>query len=127
MEGISYINNISLNRDHILEENNELLFILFINNVINNSNEFNNVEELHNEWFIRNFRIINFNGKENLDLVRIKVITIIIDKLPVNRDVLDYLNIIKKIDFKNFGVLDNIWKIIKKRWLFLRKYLNEFK
>ena len=52
---------------------------------------------------------------------------IIINKLLVNRDVLDYLNIIEKINFKDFKSLDDISKIIKKRQLFLKKYLNKFK
>ena len=42
----------------------------------------------------------------------IKIIIIVIDKLSVNKDVLDYLNIIKKINFKDFKVLNNILKVV---------------
>ena len=46
--------------------------------------------------------------------MKTKTIIININKLLMNRDVLDHLNIIKKINFKDFKVLNNALKIIKK-------------
>ena len=43
-----------------------------------------------------------------------KVITIIINKPLVNKNVLNYLNMIEKINPKNFKILNNAPKIIKK-------------
>ena len=53
--------------------------------------------------------------KKNLDLIKTKTVIIIINKLSVNKDVLDYLNMIKKINPKNFKVLNNTLEIMKKR------------
>ena len=47
--------------------------------------------------------------------MRVKAITIIINKSSLNKDVLDYLNIIEKINFKNFKILNNILKVVKKK------------
>ena len=54
-----------------------------------------------------------------------KAVTIIINKLLINKDILSYLNIINKINFKDFKILDNTLKVIKK--IFLKKYLDKFK
>ena len=107
-------NNASLNRDYVLEGNGEPLRIPSMNDIIN-SNGPDDIKELRNKRLTRNSGVANSNEKEGSDLVGVKVITIIINKLPVNRDVLDYLNIIKKTDSKDLGVLDNTLKIIKKR------------
>ena len=108
------INNVSLNRDHILKENGEPPRIPSINNIIN-SDRPDDIKELRNKRLTRNSRVANFNKKEGSDLVGVKIVTIIINKLPANRDVPDYLNIIKKTDSKDLRVLDNILKITKKR------------
>ena len=115
MEGINYINNINLNQDYVLKGNNKPLLILFINNIINNGNGFNNIEELHNKQFIQNSETNNSNKKKGLNLMKAKVITIIINKLLMNKNVLNHLNIIKKINSKDLKILNNILKIIKKR------------
>ena len=47
--------------------------------------------------------------------MRAKTIIIIINKLPVNKDISDHLNIIKKTNFKNLKVLNNVLKVVKKR------------
>ena len=70
---------------------------------------------MRNKRLTRNSGVANSNKKEGLDSVGVKAVIIIINKLPVNRDVLDYLNIIKKTDSKDLRVLDNALKIIKKR------------
>ena len=67
-----------------------------INNIINNSNRFNNVEELCNKQLTRNSKVVNSNKREGSDLVKVKIIIIIINKLSVNKNVLNYSNIIKK-------------------------------
>ena len=85
-----------------------------MNDIINSDGP-DDIKELRNKWLTRNSGVANSNKKEGSDLVGVKTVIIVIDKLPVNRDVLDYLNIIKKTDSKDLGVLDNALKVIKKR------------
>ena len=108
------INNANLNRDHVSEENGEPPRIPSINDMIN-SDRPDDTKELRNKWLTRNSRVANSNKKEGSDSVGVKTVTIIIDKLPANRDVLDYLNMVKKTDSKDLGVLDNVLEVIKKR------------
>ena len=108
------INNVSLNRDHASERNNKPPHIPSINDIINSDGP-DDIKELRNKRLTRNSGVANSNEKEGSDLIGVKVVIIIINKLPVNRDVLDYLNIIKKTDSKDLRVLDDVLKIIKKR------------
>ena len=95
-----------------------------MNNTIN-GNRFNNIKELCNDRVIWNSRVANSNGREGSDLVGVKVVIIIINKLSVNKNVLNYLNIIKKTNSKNVRVLDDILEVIKKTQSFLKDYLNK--
>ena len=108
------INNASLNQDHVLEGNSEPPHIPSINDMIN-SNGPDDTKELRNKRLTQNSGVANPNKKEGSDLVGAKAIIIVINKLPVNRDVLNYLNIVEKTDSKDLGVLDNVLKVIKKR------------
>ena len=108
------INNVNLNRDHVLEGNGEPPRIPSINDIIN-SDRPDDIKELRNKRLTRNSRVANSNKKEGLDSVGVKAVTIIINKLPANRDVLDYSNIVEKTDSKDLEVLDDALEIIKKR------------
>ena len=118
------INNISLNQDHVLKENSKPLRIPSINNIINSDGP-DDIKELRNKRLTRNSGVANSNKKEGSDSVRAKAITIIINKLPVNRDILNYLNIIEKTDSKDLGVLDNTLEITKKRQSPLKEHPDE--
>ena len=107
-------NNASLNQDHVLKGNGEPPRIPSINNIIN-SNGPDDIKELRNKRLTRNSGVANSNKKEGSDSVGVKTIIIIINKLPVNRDIPDYSNIIEKTDSKDLRVLDDTLEITKKR------------
>ena len=108
------INNTNLNRDHVSEGNGEPLHIPSINDIINSDGP-DDIKELRNKRLTQNSGVANSNKKEGSDSVGVKAVTIIINKLPVNRDIPDYSNIIKKTDSKDLRVLNNTLKITKKR------------
>ena len=115
IKNINHTNNTNPNRDHTSKRNNKPPPILFINNIINNNNEPSDVKELRNKQLIQNFKITNSNNKKNSDSVRAKTVIIIINKPLINKDILNHSNIIEKINSKNFKILNNILKIIKKK------------
>ena len=107
-------NNASLNQDHASEGNGEPPRIPSINDMINSDGP-DDTKELRNKRLTQNSGVANPNKKEGSDLVGAKAVTIVINKLPVNRDVPDYSNIIKKTDSKDLRVLDDTPEVIKKR------------
>ena len=108
------INNASLNRDHASEGNGKPPRIPSMNDIINSDGP-DDTKELRNKRLTRNSGVANSNKKEGSDSVGAKAVTIVINKLSVNRDVPDHSNMVEKTDSKDLGVLDDAPEVTKKR------------